>query len=247
VSIFKKPRLLIAVLACHHRAPHLNACRATWTPDTSGQCDYKFFFGTGAHNDPQPDEVVLECDDAYRGLACKVQETARWALANEYECMFKVDDDTYVRPERVMMSGFEKADFVGCRLGATDMYHMHAYARGGTGYFLSKRAMEVLAAAPKPNPDIPSEYAEDSWVGKTLMQAGIECTHDNRLRCAEMSGPGRSPRPNGFTGWRRDCPTQHNDFITVCEFLGAEMMPVHEEWVNSRDKHSSLMGRLRIK
>jgi hypothetical protein len=242
----KKPRLLIAVLACHHRAGHLQACRETWVPDTTHQCDYKFFYGRGSHGDVQPDEVVLDCDDHYRGLACKVQETARWALANDYEYLFKVDDDTYVRPERVMSSGFEKADFVGRRLGATDMYHQHAYARGGTGYYLSKKSMQTLTAAPKPNPDIPSEYAEDSWVGKTLLQAGIECTNDDRLRCAAMSGPGRGPRPNGFNGWKEDCPTKYNNFITVCEFLGAEMYPVHQEWVNSLARHKDLMGKLRI-
>lgn len=248
MSIFKpNTKLLIAVLACHHRAGHLQACRETWVPDAVGQCDVKFFYGRGSHSEPKPDEVTLDCDDAYRGLACKVQESVRWALENKYEWYFKVDDDTYVRPERVMLAGFERADFIGYRLGATDMYHQHAYARGGVGYYLSNRSMQVLANAPTPNPDIPSEYAEDSWVGKTLINTGIECTHDERLRCADMSGPGRGPRPNGSTTWKRDCPAQGNDYITVCEFLGSEMYPVHRVWLDSRNKHSALMSKLRIK
>lgn len=238
-------KLIIGILACHHRAHHLSACRETWLKDS--KVDYKFFFGRGQHENPLPDEVTLDCDDAYSGLACKVQSSVRWALENGYDAFFKVDDDTYVRPERVLTAGFERNDFTGVLLGATDRYHEHAYARGGTGYYLSKRAMQALATAPIPNPDIPSEYAEDSWVGKTLLKAGIECENDNRLRCAAMSGPNRTPRPNGFTGWRLDCPTASNDFITVCEFLGDEMRQVHKEWLASQDAKGVIFGRLKIR
>lgn len=241
-----KPKLLIAILACHHRARHINVCRETWVPSTARQCDYKFFFGRGSHADPQPDEVVLDCDDAYRGLACKVQEACRWALAHGYEYLFKVDDDTYVRPERVMRSGFEKYDYVGRLLGPTDQYHQVRYARGGTGYYVSRKVMQVLADAPTPNPDIPRDYAEDSWVGRITLEAGFDCIDDDRLRCADMSGPGRTARPNGFTGWKKDCPTMHNTWITTCEFLGEEMRGVHAEWTASCDAHQHLMGKLRV-
>lgn len=247
MSIFTKSNLLIGVLACHHRAPHLQAIRETWAPETSGICDYKFFFGNGNHEPKFEDEIMLDCDDAYKGLACKVQRAVQWALTQGYDWFFKVDDDTYVRPERVMLSGFERADFLGYRLGPTDRYHEHAYARGGCGYYLSQRAMNILAAAATPDPSIPSEYAEDSWVGKTLLAAGIECTDEQRLRVADMSGPGRGPRPKNSVTWKRDCPAQHNKYITVCEFLGSEMYPVHENWKTSRYAHNDLMERLRIK
>jgi hypothetical protein len=244
--LFNKPKLLIAILACNFRAHHLQACRETWIPDVKARCDYKFFFGRGDHV-AQPDEVILDCDDAYRGLACKVQEVCKWALARGYEYVFKVDDDTYVRPERVMHSGFEKYDYVGRLTGPTDEYHKVRYARGGTGYYLSRKVMQVLADAPKPNPDIPKDYAEDSWVGRITLEAGFECIDDPRLRCADFSGPNRGPRPNNSVTWKKDCPTMHNDFITTCEFLGAEMYPVHKEWLATCDAHSDLMGRLRIR
>jgi hypothetical protein len=176
-----------------------------------------------------------------------VQEVARYALLQGYDGVFKVDDDTYVRPERFLESGFMQYDYVGRLLGPTDEYHRTRYARGGTGYYMSRRVMQVLADAPTPNPDIPRDYAEDSWVGRITLEAGIECVNDDRLRCAEMSGPNRQPRPRGFQGWKKDCPTKFNKYITVCEFLGEEMRPVHAEWVASNDKHSFIMGRLRIK
>lgn len=239
---------LLSVLACHHRAPHLTACRNTWLKD----CDlnYKFFFGRGSHEPLQEDEIILDCDDAYRGLACKVQSSVKWALENDYDAFFKMDDDTYIRTERLanaLVDDWAQYDFVGRKCEPGGQYHLHAYARGGTGYYLSRRSMEAIAAAPIPNPNIPSEYAEDFWVAKTLKNAGIDVVNDDRLRCAEMSGPNRTPRPTGFQGWKKDVPMKHNRYITVCEFLGSEMYPVHDEWERSNDKHSSLMGRLRIK
>jgi hypothetical protein len=247
MSTLTKPKLLIAILACHHRAPHLRAIRETWVPDIKDRCEYRFFFGRGSHANPQADEVTLDCDDAYRGLACKVQEACRWALHHGFEILFKVDDDTYVRPDRVVMAGFEKHDWVGRVNAATDMYHLHPYTRGGVGYSLSRRAMQALVSAPKPNPDIPSEYAEDSWVGKIMLANGIVAVNDDRLRCAELSGPGRRPRPQGFEAWKKDAPSQGNNFITTCEFLGSEMYPVHKYWQESRQQHTTLMSKLRVK
>jgi hypothetical protein len=243
-------KLLVGILACHHRAQHLQACRDTWVKDINDQFDYKFFFGRGSH-DFQSDEVSLECDDAYRGLACKVQETCRWALANGYDSFVKLDDDTYARPERLVNAVTEdwsQHDYVGRVNGATDMYHESLYARGGVGYYLSKRAMEYLAAQPTPNPDIPKDYAEDSWVGRNMGEGGFVAVNDNRLRCAAGSGPNRTPRPNGFTGWKADCPVKSNDYITTCEFLGSEMIQgPHREWLMSIDSHSTIMGRLRLR
>jgi hypothetical protein len=244
------PKLLVGILACHHRAPHLQACRDTWIAEVKNQFDYKFFFGRGSH-DIQFDEIFLESDDAYRGLACKVRAAIIWALENNYDSFFKLDDDTYTIPERLLKAvndDWGAYDFVGRKCGPTDRYHEHAYARGGTGYYLSRRAMEVIAKSAIPNPDIASEYAEDSFIGLRLKEAGIECTNDDRLRCAAGSGPNRTPRPNGFNGWKADCPTKFNNYITVCEFLGSEMISgPHREWVVSNDAHSTVMGRLRLK
>ncbi len=247
---FTKSKLLIGILACHHRAPHLQAIRETWVPDIKGRCEYRFFFGRGSHGDVKQDEVVLGTDDAYRGLAHKVQEACRWAFDKGYDAFFKIDDDGYVRPDRLWfaVNGVWAAhDWVGVKLGATDQYHTNEYARGGPGYYLSRRAMQILASAPTPNPNIPSEYAEDSFVGKILTSAGLRVVHDDRLRCADLSGPGRKPRPAGFEAWKRDAPSQGNAFITTCEFLGSEMYPVHQHWLDSRQQHTNLMNKLRIK
>ena len=49
------------------------------------------------------------------------------------------------------------------------------FASGGAGYWLSARAMGVLAAAASP-----FEPAEDMWVGTTLARAGILLHGDRR-------------------------------------------------------------------
>ena len=249
VTLFQKRNdVLLAIICCHHRRFATDVIRSTWLKDIECQCDYRFFFGRGGSGNHQPDEIVLDCDDAYRGLACKVWRICQYAQAHGYKYVFKVDDDTYTRPERVVRAGYEGKEYVGARCGPTDKYHEHPYARGGTGYWLGPKAIAALAAAPVPNPDIPSEYAEDSWVGKTTAAAGIACENDNtRLRCADFSGPGRGPRPNGYVGWKKDVPTRHNNFITSCEFLGTEMLAVHEEWVKSCDKLNALMSKLVLK
>jgi hypothetical protein len=244
--ITKQVKFLLAIICCHHRSSACQTIRETYL--SGANIDYKFFFGNGQHADPQADEVILDCDDAYRGLACKVWRIAQYALEHGYEAVFKVDDDTYVRPERLKLAGYAGKEYVGMMLGATDKYHLNDYARGGTGYWLGINALGALARAPLPNPDIPSEYAEDSWVGKTLKAASIKGENDSdRLRCAEGSGPGRSIRPNGNIAWKKDVPTCGNNIITCCEFLGSEMREVHNEWTKSAGKRDNLLNRIRIK
>ena len=239
--------MLFAIIACHHRAWALNAIRETWLPDIKGRADYRFFFGRGSHEKAQSDEGILDCDDHYRGLACKVWRICQWALEHDYEVLFKSDDDTYCRPERILKVDVEGKDYIGRINGATDKYHMSRYARGGVGYFLSRKAMICLASQPVPNPNLPEDYAEDSWVGRHLTEGGFECVNDGRLHCAPGSGPNRGPRPNGFQGWKEACPTMHNDTLTVCEFLGSEMLEVHKEWLRTREKFDGLMAKLRIR
>jgi hypothetical protein len=242
-----KPKLLIGIICCHHRAWATNTIRNTWVKDINGRCDYKFFYGAGTHDPILEDEVILGGDDAYKGLACKVQNAVKWALDNGYDAFFKVDDDTYTRAERLLRAGFEKYEYVGRKNGWTDKYHECVYARGGTGYYLSKRAMEYLAKQETPNPDHPKDYAEDSFVGRHMETAKIECTNDNRLRCADFSGPNRGPRPTNSTTWKKDIPLMSNDFITTCEFLGPEMVEVHNEWIKSREAYDKLLGKIRLK
>jgi len=244
-----RQNFLLAIICCHHRAKHTDVIREYWVPDVKDKFDYKFFYGSGTHDPIKSDEVIMSGDDAYRGLASKIRNTCIWALEHGYDGLVKVDDDTAWIANRIakaVKNDWSKYDYIGRRNGPTDKYHTCNYARGGTGYYLSKRAMQILADAPEPNPDDPKDFAEDSFVGRHMIEAGIECGNDERLRCADFSGPNRGPRPQGSTTWKRDCPTLQNDVIAVCEFLGPEMRGPYEEWTNSCEQHKSIMERIRV-
>lgn len=245
----KKSKLLLAVICCHHRAHHTQAIRNYWVPEIGNRFDYKFFYGRGTHAPLREDEVVLDTDDAYKGLAHKVQAAIQWALENGYDAFFKIDDDGAWIADRIFRAvnkDWAEHDYVGRVNGATDRYHRSTYARGGTGYYLSERAMKYIAAEAAPNPDNERDYAEDSFIGSRMEEGGFLAVNDDRLRCADFSGPNRGPRPLGSVTWKKDVPTQHNNIITSCEFLGSEMDAVYQEWTNSRDKFNSLVGKLRV-
>jgi hypothetical protein len=216
-------KILVGILACHKRLAHISAQRSTWLKDC--QVDYKFFFGRGSR-EPLADEIVLDVDDGYPSLPTKVRLMCRWALDNGYEYLFKCDDDTYVRPERLISSGFEQHDYIGRvnwnprRIG---------YCSGGPGYWLSAKAMRIISASDKM-----SIGAEDHRCADALYLHGIEPIDDPRYTITMVTTYGRTgldPRcvyPAGVNG-----PKKSNNLITVCEFPPRYMGLPHQEWLES--------------
>jgi hypothetical protein len=181
------PKVLIAIPACHRYEygkldsgikrqtdDRIAAQRATWLKDAPAfatYVDYRFFYGRGAERAPESDEIFLDCPDDYPSLPHKMQAIYRWALARGYDYVYKCDDDTFVYLDRLLASGFEQFDYCG--------YISHedkrgTYISGGPGYWLSKRALECLAAA-----DV-DHWAEDLWTGRVLGKNGISRHRDPR-------------------------------------------------------------------
>jgi len=175
--------VLIAIIACHAMTQRIKDVRDSWIPEIKGRADYKFFFGrtkdTGRMQ--YPDEVFLDVDDSYNGLPDKIKAVCKWSLEHGYKHVFKVDDDVLVFPDRLLRSGFRSHDFIGSFRGPSGGY-LAGYPSGGPGYWLSEKAMRIVADA-KPNGD----WAEDRFVGNALAQAGIKCHNDQRYRIP-MSG-----------------------------------------------------------
>ena len=137
--------------------------------------DVRFFIGNG--DAPlKDDEIRLAVEDTLVALPLKVRGIAGWSAAKEYDFTFCCDVDTFVRPDRLIACEFEKYDYFGyfgnarppgaqianfddCRLGKITVW---AYASGGAGYFVSRRAAEHLSKM------VPSHYAEDVSVGQVL-------------------------------------------------------------------------------
>lgn len=170
-------RVFIYVMSCErHREFHQQA-RETWLKDCP--VDYKFFMG-GPLRPIAPDEFIGDVPDATRNAAQKTYRAAEYALKNGYDYMFKCDIDTYVHVPRLLKSGFENADWTA---------NNNSY--GGSGYWVSRRAMEQLDP-------MPVWGGEDHWLTKTLRDKGLVPVQDHRYN----SNTDEGPRPD-------------NDIITV--------------------------------
>ena len=177
-------KILIGITSCHSAvypdamerdAPPNNALcpdasRATWIRDAKAAgIDVKFFYGRGATHEPLSDEVFLDADDSYDGLIEKVTAMFRWALAQDYDFIMKVDVDSYVNIKNLLDSDFRDWDYTG---------------RGwGLGYVLSKRAMGVVVEGSQRK----LSWAEDSHVLRKLIVWGNKSSN-NKIK---LYGDGR--------------------------------------------------------
>jgi hypothetical protein len=212
------PRVLIAIVSCHAYRARADAQRATWVSDVQG-ADVRVFLGGGLAE--RTDEVILDVGDGYGQLPAKTQSLCRWALEQGYDHVLKCDDDAYVRPERLLASGFEQHDYTGRVRGPSGIFP--APYCSGFSYWLSAQAMRVVADAPHNG-----DEAEDRFVANTLLEHGIHPFHDCRYAVVSSGRNARS-----FT----EPPLPGNSVISACEFEPATLIEVHRAFVEERSKH----------
>jgi hypothetical protein len=195
-------KILIAIPTCHRNVAKTWACRTTWVKDVQG-ADVKFFLSHLDGYAQLADEILLPCpDDYYNGLRIKVAQVRLWALHHGYDYLWKVDDDCYLRPERLLpLSG---PDYFGeWRRSAFGSY------ANGFCYGMSKQAM--LLAKPEHAPF--ADWQEDRGLGESLMRVGVEMT-DTKL-IAEL-------------GYRtNEVIAPNNTLAASCEFEPVEMLKIH--------------------
>lgn len=190
-------KLLIAVKSCMRdwMAGHHEVIRKTWGQDAYPLADLQFFYGDGAGwmLGSDFDEQHLQVPDNYLSLPYKTKAICSWSLIREYDYTFLCDTDTYTIPSKLVRSGFEKYDYsgrfgrqpaVGTTFHYRDQYGdyplCHPWASGGVGYFLSKKAAEVIAI------NTPNVWAEDMFVGQCIgphVQAGTLTASDIPIEC----------------------------------------------------------------
>lgn len=203
-------KILIAVVTCHKRRINADSQRATWASSTKN-ADVRFFVGNGIGGDG----IQLDVADDYYSLPHKVRAVYSWALQNNYDYVFKTDDDVYIEPTRLLHSR-SNHDYIGRpSCGPSKI----PYA-SGFSYWVSKHAMKVLVETPI------DDWAEDRWVGKSLFSAGI-CLHpDDRYHIIESLTP-----ENLVTG--SEGPLLSNNVITACELIPEKMKQIHNCWLES--------------
>ncbi|HNR54370.1 MAG TPA: methyltransferase domain-containing protein, partial [Flavobacteriales bacterium] len=127
----------------------------------------------------------------------------------------KVDDDVYLRPERLLAAVPHGLDYVGRHRGPANG-HPAPYCSGFC-YWMSKKAMQARVEGGNMN-----DFNEDLTTGNILMRAGISGSHDTRYAVA------RSVRN---VVCHREGPRRGNDVIASCEYSPDEMLAVHREYL----------------
>ena len=151
-------RILIGILTAHHpsRWYYRNAARQSYLKGSD--LDHLFVFGRppvpGWPVERQEDELWVDCDDRKEYMVYKNQALFRYALDHGYDYCFRACDDTFLFPDRIIHAGLEPFDYAGqmpCKfsLGGTFKAWFggsFSYMHGGTGIWLSRKAMEMLVA-----------------------------------------------------------------------------------------------------
>ena len=205
-------KYLIGVLSCVNTLARRNLCRRTWLPRAKAAgMDVVFVLKSPWSDDGQTmrlgDRLYLPVPDDYPSLPQKTRAFCQWALTiPDWTAVFKCDDDTYVAAARLAEYDMHGADYVGAewRPGAR-------YGSGGAGYFLSRRAVEIVAERL-----VQPIGAEDKLASFALRTAGvgIQLTIDDRF--VPFGSEDRRPKPD-------------NDLITA-HAVGADLWAkIHDE------------------
>jgi hypothetical protein len=166
-------KVLLAVITCHKRKSFADYQRTTWAKGINS-ADVRFFVGRG-QSEPRADEIRLDVPDDYAHLKEKVRAACRWAISNGYEYFFKTDDDVVLHPDEILASGFENENYIGRAVPLDGLGKV--FAAGGSGYWLSLRAMRYVAFA---IPENSETVEEDRWVAEVLRNHGIRLHSDQR-------------------------------------------------------------------
>lgn len=185
--------MLIAIKSCKRDQynGYNDNCRATWIKDIRG-ANYCFVLGNGATR-LHPDELILNCGDRYEELPTKTHALCKWFLDQDYDFIFACDTDTFVVPRRLLDTPYSQYDYYGYFNGEIgkpkDIYCcLYAWASGGSGYFLSRRAAQIVSEVNPhsysmcPETRIPSEdLMLGQILGPYIERGELTAKHDERF------------------------------------------------------------------
>jgi hypothetical protein len=228
----KSSSLLIAVMGCEARKHYMNLQDICW--GSGSPVDIEWFTGP-----------ALDVPDDYAHLPLKMKEMCRYAYESGYEYIYKCDDDTYLRPERLLSSGYEAYPTMGRHTdpGDPDGPYKGGWYWGGCGYFLNRECMRLVIGSDPNDTGMNPHKAEDRWVGNILHKAGMPFRHDARFSMVHplwgKPGPGMGRYP-----WHdvlKLTPTAWNDLISSAEWRGDHMADPHRLWMDSESEYDTMM------
>ena len=216
---------LIAIKSTWRYADRRAACRETWCRDLLPGQDYKFI--VGVHQDLKPYRSIIDgvvaaakakqetdllkfpVSDKFDQIAPKVKHACLYAIQKGYHNLVIVDDDTYVRPERLArlclvdedIIGFLREDLVG-------------YYPQGSCYVLGPCAIRYLAVSK----ELDGVGPDDVLVGKVLCKHLTTINHTNEINPGPM--------------WYK-MPLKDNAVVSTHKCLPKIMRSVHKAWEDS--------------
>jgi hypothetical protein len=151
-----RSKILMGILSAHHPSRWWYRAGARQTYLRNSPLDHVFVFGRPGYieeADKYKDCLMVDCDDHKECMYYKDQALCRYALDRGYNFCFRACDDTLLFPERILKAGLESYDYGGqipCKfsLGGAFKVWMHGgfdYMHGGTGIWLSRKAMQMIA------------------------------------------------------------------------------------------------------
>jgi hypothetical protein len=172
-------KILIAVLSCQRDRGlgcH-NHARLTYGKDLADFADLRFFVGGPEPSNLAEDEVWVDAVDDYVSLPAKTKAICQYMLRQDYDFVFKADNDTYLIPQdfRGFMQNC-RADVAGSLQGSMEgrpagkKFGMVISARPpsfypwGGGYLLSRKAAKLVVDF-----EHPGVGPEDRMVGAAVI------------------------------------------------------------------------------
>src|SRR5579875_3681 len=195
-------RILIGVLSCNLHRPIHSVHRNTWVrhvPSSAAMAvDVRFFVGNGISQPLEVDEVFVPVGDSKPEHNQKTWLMYKYALEFEYDYFFKIDNDTFVAPDRLLLSGFARHDHVGM-LQDMVVYEQKVAPflclHGGAGYWASRRF--VCAVVKRGMKEFCRYPWEDVGAGYIAFQEGIVPAGDRRYRSeVKIGSDAGQPEPD---------------------------------------------------
>ena len=215
-------RVLIGAFSGQNMKDRREACRETWMRDAKAAGVLAVFL-MGSERGPtlESDKLHLPCPDAYRSLTMRTRAFCQWALTrNDWDYLYKCDDDTYVHIDRLLNYSTQSRDYIGAEWSPGVNY-----ASGGAGYLLSRAAAARIAERMRW-----AGGAEDKLVGRVLRRAKIPLHAEPRF---VPFGRGNDSAPEFAAAMEAAgydwpfVPTPDNDLISTHAIPAAEFYPIH--------------------
>jgi hypothetical protein len=256
----KRSSILIGIITAHHPSRWWYRVGARNTFLRGSKLDHIYVFGNPPLPNwiakPEPDELWVDCDDRKEYMYYKVQALCRYALDAGYQYLFRACDDTLIHVDRLIGAGLESFDYAGqmpCKfsLGGTFKTWFkggYDYMHGGTGIWLSRKAMQMIADDKLES--VVCDMPAKSDVGFGLAAPGHKVWWDDFRIGEVLKGllPWDSPdRDNPVVAYQKNNISIFEDEMLFFEDDSSRPIAVHDPGVvkKNSDEFASLQRQIR--